>query len=94
MRRERERKLPYTARRLVFPGGLPRSNQQCLGGSQPASTLLISRDESNPLNRYKLAEKLSDRLDEMGKDLTSMIEEINDASLNLGKNAKADDPVS
>ncbi|KAL9121482.1 MAG: hypothetical protein Q9187_001960 [Circinaria calcarea] len=43
---------------------------------------------------YKLAEKLSDRLDEMGKDLTSMIEEINDASSNLSKNSKSDDPLS
>ena len=42
---------------------------------------------------YDLASKLSDRLDEMGKDLTSMIEEINDASSNLGRN-KQDDPVS
>ncbi|KAI4135619.1 MAG: hypothetical protein LQ347_000515 [Umbilicaria vellea] len=42
---------------------------------------------------YKLAEKLSDRLDEMGKDLTSMIEEINTASTSLSKNSKADDPV-
>ncbi|MCJ1299039.1 FG-nucleoporin nsp1 [Hypocenomyce scalaris] len=43
---------------------------------------------------YKLAEKLSDRMDEMGKDLTSMIEEINDASSSLSKNSKADDPLS
>jgi len=44
--------------------------------------------------RHNLAEKLSDRLDEMGKDLGSMIEEINDASSSLNKNSKADDPVS
>ena len=44
--------------------------------------------------RYKLAEKLSDRLGEMGKDLASMIEEINDASSNLSKTSKSDDPVS
>lgn len=43
---------------------------------------------------YKLAEKLSDRLDEMGKDLKSMIEEINSASLTLNKANKPDDPVS
>jgi len=30
----------------------------------------------------------------MGKDLTSMIEEINDASSSLNKNNKPDDPVS
>ncbi|MCJ1388717.1 FG-nucleoporin nsp1 [Xylographa bjoerkii] len=43
---------------------------------------------------YKLAEKLTDRLNEMGKDLTSMIENINDASSNLSKNSKSDDPLS
>ena len=42
---------------------------------------------------YELASKLQDRLDEMGKDLTSMIEEINDASSTLSKNNKPDDPV-
>jgi nuclear pore complex protein Nup62 len=44
--------------------------------------------------RYKLAEKLNDRLEEMGKDLTSMIEEINNASSSLNKSTKSDDPVS
>ncbi|KAI9876875.1 MAG: FG-nucleoporin nsp1 [Pleopsidium flavum] len=43
---------------------------------------------------YKLAEKLSERLDEMGKDLTSMIEEINGASSMISKNSRADDPIS
>ncbi len=43
---------------------------------------------------YKLAEKLTDRLDEMGRDLTSMIEEINSASATLTKTSKPDDPVS
>lgn len=46
------------------------------------------------MNRYKLAEKLSERLDEMGKDLTSMIEEVNGASATLSKTSKADEPVS
>ena len=46
------------------------------------------------LHSYQLAEKLSDRLDEMGKDLTGMIEEINDASSTLSKNSNTDDPVS
>ena len=45
-------------------------------------------------DRYNLAEKLSDRLDEMGKDLKSMIEEINLASSSLNKTNKGDDPVS
>jgi nuclear pore complex protein Nup62 len=43
---------------------------------------------------YKMAEKLTDRLDEMGKDLTSMIQEINTASAALSKTSKPDDPVS
>jgi nuclear pore complex protein Nup62 len=43
---------------------------------------------------YKLAEKLTDRLDDMGKDLTKMIKEINDMSSTLSKGGKADDPVS
>jgi len=43
---------------------------------------------------YKLAEKLTDRLGEMGKNITSMIESINEASSNLNKSSKADDPVS
>ncbi len=43
---------------------------------------------------YQLASRLQDRLDEMGKDLSGMIEEINDASSTLSKNNKADDPVS
>ncbi|KAL5361914.1 Nsp1-like C-terminal region-domain-containing protein [Aspergillus floccosus] len=43
---------------------------------------------------YKLAEKLSERLDEMGKDLTSMIEEVNGASATLSKTNKADEPIS
>lgn len=42
---------------------------------------------------YKLAERLSERLDEMGKDLTSMIEEVNGASSTLTKTNKADEPV-
>lgn len=43
---------------------------------------------------YQLANKLSERLDEMAKDLGSMIDEINDASSTLSQNSKADDPVS
>lgn len=43
---------------------------------------------------YKLAENLTDRLDEMGKDLGKMITEINDISGSLSKGNKPDDPVS
>ncbi|KAJ5888337.1 hypothetical protein N7495_008378 [Penicillium taxi] len=43
---------------------------------------------------YKLAENLNERLDEMGKDLTSMIEEVNGASATLSKTNRADEPIS
>lgn len=43
---------------------------------------------------YKLAEKLTDRLDDMGRDLTKMIKEINDMSSSLSKGSKPDDPLS
>ena len=57
-------------------------------------SLLITRIVSDlKIYRYKLAEKLSERLDDMGKDLTSMIEEVNGASATLSKTSKADEPV-
>ncbi|KAI9732070.1 MAG: FG-nucleoporin nsp1 [Claussenomyces sp. TS43310] len=43
---------------------------------------------------YKLAEKLTERLDEMGKDLAAMIQEINTASATLSQSNKPDDPLS
>lgn len=50
--------------------------------------------QTDIFHSYQLASRLSERLDEMGKDLTDMIEEINDASSTLNKHSKADDPVS
>ena len=41
-----------------------------------------------------MAEKLSDRLDDLGKDLTTMIEEVNGASATLSKTSRADEPLS
>ncbi|KAG9245833.1 Nsp1-like C-terminal region-domain-containing protein [Calycina marina] len=44
---------------------------------------------------YKLAEKLTERLDDMGKNITNMVEAINDTSASLSKsNSKADDPLT
>ncbi len=43
---------------------------------------------------YKLAEKLTERLDDMGKTLAGMISAVNDASATLSKTSKTDDPVS
>jgi len=42
---------------------------------------------------YQLAERLGERLDDMGRDLQSMVEEVNAANASLGKNGKADEPV-
>ena len=44
--------------------------------------------------RLKTAERVSDRLREMGDDLTGMINEINNASAAISMSSKADDPVS
>ena len=41
---------------------------------------------------YKLAERLGEKLDDMGKDLGSMIDEINTVTADIG-NGKADEPV-
>ncbi|KAI0135616.1 Nsp1-like C-terminal region-domain-containing protein [Daldinia grandis] len=43
---------------------------------------------------YKLAEKITEKLDDMGRDLTKMIKEINDISGTLSKGNKPDDPLS
>jgi nuclear pore complex protein Nup62 len=43
---------------------------------------------------YKFAEKLGERLEDMGRDLGGMIEEINAANAGLSKTTKADEPVS
>ncbi|CAF9929594.1 FG-nucleoporin nsp1 [Imshaugia aleurites] len=60
--------------------------------SGPGET--ISAPDQERERTYQIASKLSERLDEMGKDLTTMIEEINDASSTLSKTGKADDPLT
>lgn len=64
--------------------------------SLPASTddSLPRAPSADRWNSYKLAEKLQDRLNELNKDLTEMIEEINSTSQTLSKTGKPDDPVS
>ena len=52
------------------------------------------RQYADSTGSYQIASKLSERLNEMGKDLTTMIEEINDASSALSKTGRPDDPVS
>lgn len=43
---------------------------------------------------YKLAEKLGERLDEMERDLGSMVEEVNAANASLSRNGKGDEPIT
>ncbi|PHH62028.1 hypothetical protein CDD81_7652 [Ophiocordyceps australis] len=43
---------------------------------------------------YKLAEKLTQQLDEKSRDLSKMVKEINDISGTLSKGVKAEDPLS
>lgn len=43
---------------------------------------------------YKLAEKLTQQLDEKSRDLSKMVKEINDISGTMSKGAKPEDPVS
>lgn len=43
---------------------------------------------------YHLAQKLNDHLEQMGKDLGGMIEEINQASTTINKTTNQTDPVS
>lgn len=43
---------------------------------------------------YKLAEKLTQQLDEKSRDLSKMVKEINDISGTLSKGTKAEDPLS
>jgi nuclear pore complex protein Nup62 len=43
---------------------------------------------------YKLAEKLEEKLNEMDKDLSSMVEEVNAANASLSRNGQGDEPVS
>jgi len=45
------------------------------------------------MTRYNTAERVSERLTDMSKDLTTMIEEINDVSSTISKTGNADDPV-
>ena len=49
---------------------------------------------SDQSNRYKTAEKLQDRLNELNNDLTEMINDINATSQTLSKSGQPDDPVS
>ncbi|KAF2268335.1 hypothetical protein CC78DRAFT_530252 [Lojkania enalia] len=62
-------------------------------GGQGRSDGLRGPDQDRE-RTYKLAEKLQDRLNELNKDLTEMIEEINTTSQTLSKTGKPDDPLT
>ena len=49
---------------------------------------------TNVLRRYKMAEKVTDRLEGLNKDLTDVIDEINSVSGMLSNTSGQDDPVS
>lgn len=66
---------------------------EMLAKDGPAQNELGGPDQERE-RTYKLAEKLGERLDDMGRDLQSMIEEVNAANASLGKSSKADEPVS
>ncbi|KAK5364933.1 FG-nucleoporin nsp1 [Exophiala xenobiotica] len=65
---------------------------------------MLAKDNANPSElggpdqererTYKLAEKLGERLDEMERDLGSMVEEVTAANASLSKNGKADEPIT
>ena len=65
---------------------------------------MLAKESSNPSEAggpdqerertYKTAEKLAEKLDDMGRDLEGMVEEVNAANASLTRNGKADEPVS
>ena len=60
-------------------------------GVDQATTELGGPDQERE-KTYKLAERLGEKLDDMGKDLGSMIDEINTVTADMG-NRKGDEPV-
>lgn len=65
---------------------------EMLAKDGPASTEVGGPDQERE-RTYRLAERLGERLDEMSRDLQSMVEEINAVNGELGKTNKADEPV-
>lgn len=73
---------------------LDRYEQEVEDMFQNSSVEMLQGPDQERERTYKMAEKLADKLDEMGKDLTTMIEAMNEASATLNKSTKSDDPVS
>jgi Nsp1-like C-terminal region len=70
------------------------SGQAGGGNSGGGGGLELAGPDQERERTYKLAERLSERLEDMGRDLGSMIEEINAANAGLSKTARPDEPVS
>ncbi|KAK5105435.1 FG-nucleoporin nsp1 [Lithohypha guttulata] len=66
---------------------------EMLAKDGPAQNELGGPDQERE-RTYKLAERLGEQLDDMGRDLESMIEEVNAANANLGKGNNADEPIT
>lgn len=62
-------------------------------GSERKQRPMLKKSGLLTCDRYKTAEKVSDRLNEMGQSLTGMIDEINSTSSSIQKSSKPDDPV-
>ena len=58
-----------------------------------SNTAEVGGPDQDRERTYKLAEKLQERLDDMGRDLEGMVEEVNAANASLSKNGKGDEPV-
>lgn len=67
---------------------------QDMFSKQLGTTEQLSGPDQERERTYKLAEKLTQQLDEKSRDLSKMVKEINDISGTLSKGAKAEDPVS
>lgn len=59
------------------------------GVGGPGSGVDLERERT-----YRLAERLNGRLDELNRDLTDVIDEINAVSTMLSRSKGGDDPVS
>jgi nuclear pore complex protein Nup62 len=64
-----------------------------LESKKPGSTEQVGGPDQEREQTYKLAEKVTDRLDDLGKELSQMIKDINDMSATMTKGSKPDDPV-
>jgi len=89
-----EQQLTELSGKQSVAGGAAGGDMQVQLHSQAGAQSVASGPDQEREKTYKTAERLADRMDEMGKDLTKMIKEINDMSGLLSKGNKPDDPLS